>query len=210
MLLGVVGGAFYIGKIVSTPPRIYPTPSPSLPLPASTLAPAPNQTIDENANWKTYTNSKYGYSIKYPGNWYAYREFDAGPTGIAEIEIANEMLNDQEPPREGYLSVLITIYPYGFKMPMGKGIQEYLSADTDLVYFLRIENGLWPEQAFKTVHKETKIIAGREAIRFVGGNFNTPWMTNSAKGVFSFDFIGGSNSETAIADKILSTFKFTE
>lgn len=27
---------------------------------------------EEVADWKTYTNTKYGYSIKYPSDWYVY------------------------------------------------------------------------------------------------------------------------------------------
>lgn len=54
------------------------TPSPTpLPAEASTMEeiPSPIPTIDETANWKTYTNTTYGYLIKYPeGN---YLQFDA-------------------------------------------------------------------------------------------------------------------------------------
>lgn len=31
--------------------------------------PTPTSTSDETANWKTYTNKKYGFSFKYPSNW---------------------------------------------------------------------------------------------------------------------------------------------
>ena len=30
---------------------------------------APTTAPDVTANWKTYTNSTYGYSVKYPGDW---------------------------------------------------------------------------------------------------------------------------------------------
>jgi len=29
---------------------------------------------DETANWQTYTNQRYGYSIKYPANWFAHTD----------------------------------------------------------------------------------------------------------------------------------------
>lgn len=55
ILLAVAGGIFYLGRI--TAPKLQnittsPTPQPS--------------PVDETANWKTYTNTKYGYSLKYP------------------------------------------------------------------------------------------------------------------------------------------------
>lgn len=28
--------------------------------------------INENANWKTYSNTRYSYTVKYPTNWYVY------------------------------------------------------------------------------------------------------------------------------------------
>lgn len=30
---------------------------------------APMPPVDETANWKTYTNEKYGFSFEYPGGW---------------------------------------------------------------------------------------------------------------------------------------------
>ncbi|KKT75484.1 MAG: hypothetical protein UX31_C0042G0002 [Candidatus Nomurabacteria bacterium GW2011_GWA1_46_11] len=58
VLLVAVGGAYYLGKS---------SPSPTLPQPA-TSTPAP-LVVDPTANWKMYTNTKYGYGIKYPPRW---------------------------------------------------------------------------------------------------------------------------------------------
>jgi len=33
------------------------------------FAPCPTETPDETANWKTYTNREYRYSVKYPSGW---------------------------------------------------------------------------------------------------------------------------------------------
>jgi len=35
--------------------------------PQQSISPTSTKIQDETANWKTYTNSKYGFSIKYPG-----------------------------------------------------------------------------------------------------------------------------------------------
>ncbi len=42
----------------------------------------PTPTPDPTANWRTYTNTKYGYSIQYPENWFA-RESPDTMTGAA-------------------------------------------------------------------------------------------------------------------------------
>lgn len=76
-----------------------------------------------NAEWKTYTNSKYDYSIDYPGNWYN-REFgDPSITGSAftkssksndyanetiSIDINNKTLNDYGIPFETYVKTAAT------------------------------------------------------------------------------------------------------
>lgn len=57
-LLLIGGGAYYVNnqsKIVISTPQ-----------PTSTSQPTP---VDETANWKTYTNQRVGFSIKYPINW---------------------------------------------------------------------------------------------------------------------------------------------
>ncbi|PIS13969.1 hypothetical protein COT65_01365 [Candidatus Shapirobacteria bacterium CG09_land_8_20_14_0_10_47_13] len=37
--------------------------------PTTAILPTPTPTPDETANWKTYTNEKYQFSIKYPSDW---------------------------------------------------------------------------------------------------------------------------------------------
>lgn len=62
LLLLIVGGAYYLGK--SSLPAGAPLPSP-----ASTAISTPTpSTTDPTANWKTYTNSENGYTIKYPND----------------------------------------------------------------------------------------------------------------------------------------------
>lgn len=54
-------GAYILGSNQTETPILYPV------QPTPTSSPTP--TIDLTANWKTYTNDKYGYSIKYPSSW---------------------------------------------------------------------------------------------------------------------------------------------
>ena len=61
VLAGAVFGAYKLGQ-----KQVYPElgegPTPT---PVAVATP----TLDPTANWKTYTNEKYGYSIKYPAEW---------------------------------------------------------------------------------------------------------------------------------------------
>lgn len=63
LILGlVVGGAYYLGKQTPTSK----TPNPVVISQTPTPSPSPS---DETANWQTYTNTKYNFSIKYPLDW---------------------------------------------------------------------------------------------------------------------------------------------
>jgi len=48
--------------------------------------PSPSATPDETANWKTYTNTKYGYSIKFPQTW----EPNRGPGNLSDIDLSDQ------------------------------------------------------------------------------------------------------------------------
>ena len=50
-------------------PSGNPSPTVITPRATSTPTPSPSTTSDQTANWKTYTNTKYGYSFKYPADY---------------------------------------------------------------------------------------------------------------------------------------------
>lgn len=60
LIFGVVSGAFYLGR-VSTPQS-----QPQNSITTSQTTPTSTPVTDETANWKTYTNSQYNFSLKYP------------------------------------------------------------------------------------------------------------------------------------------------
>ncbi len=62
LIAAAVGGYLvYSGKISLPQKQVTQTSK-------SDASPAPTG-VDETANWKTYTNTKYGYSVKYPPDW---------------------------------------------------------------------------------------------------------------------------------------------
>ncbi len=60
LLAGLIGG-FYLAKKQSTLPLVVKT----IPTVTPSLSPTP-VTQDETANWKTYSNTQYGFSFKHP------------------------------------------------------------------------------------------------------------------------------------------------
>ncbi len=90
--LGLVGGAYFLGTQKNPAPqankngactleaKICPDGTSvgrsgpncefaSCPISNSTSSPTPTAISDQKAGWKTYTNTKYGYSFKAPGDW---------------------------------------------------------------------------------------------------------------------------------------------
>ena len=61
--------------------------SETLPIPTSKITTipspllSPQPTIDPTANWKTYTNTTYGFSLKYPHDWKILYDAQPDPTG---------------------------------------------------------------------------------------------------------------------------------
>lgn len=97
-------GAFYLGKISST---IKPIPTSISPTNYATQFQL-SLTRDETANWKTYVDTKYGYSLKYPpqlrletfttpiGNELARQSFipingNYNTDGAMEIAVSNDL-----------------------------------------------------------------------------------------------------------------------
>jgi len=70
LVIAVAGGAYYLGR--STSPKPSPAPTVTSQTPQPTSSPSPSDAspaptgAGETANWKTYTNTTFNYSIKYP------------------------------------------------------------------------------------------------------------------------------------------------
>jgi len=63
VVVGAIGGAYYLGTKKAPEPQTSTTSSPAV-----QTTPSPSSTPDETADWKTYTNTKIGFVIKYPPN----------------------------------------------------------------------------------------------------------------------------------------------
>lgn len=87
IMVGVAGGAYYLGRTTS--------PKPELQNQVVTSSPQPSPSIDETANWKTYTNIRLGFQIKYPLGW-SYRSEET--TESSPVFESPDMQRDQYTP----------------------------------------------------------------------------------------------------------------
>lgn len=91
LVVAVAGGAYYLGR-VSTKSQVNGTTQVTPTTPAPDLYREPNGSA-ATANWNIYSNSKYGYSIKYPRDltvWSAKNEHstqvDLNPSSLKEAD----------------------------------------------------------------------------------------------------------------------------
>lgn len=140
LVIAAIGGAFYLGKQTSKPSQPQNQVVTSQATPSSTqdtsrepngsaASPVPNGT-GETVNWKTYTNTKAGYSIKYPPEWYVLSPRKNDPLDSKNIRIAYDQdlkISQQLKKDETYASLDILI-----KDSDGKTAKEFLLEHEDI------------------------------------------------------------------------------
>lgn len=105
---GATFGAYRFGQR-----QAQPTPTPT---PAAVVTPTP----DATANWKTYTNTEYGYSIKYPTDWVV---LEGTTDGEDYARFFKGPYSEGEPTPQTYISILIR------KNPRKLSLDEWLEED---------------------------------------------------------------------------------
>ena len=221
-LLGIAyGGYWYFSN--NSKSKMQSSKSEDSPETPATVQEEPTSAIDEQtAGWKTYTNTKYGYSIKYPPN------FEAGEGGMASgfIESAGAITlydkDAEEPQFAPRLSINILTLGGG---TLEARVQKHFTAVA--AYSLSEE----AKKNFKTEHGidfvdnsvlsrvSRTLFRGRTAyeysirggVVFDGiGEYMTPiekhkyiWVSDNSTYLIYL-------SDDPITNQILSTFKFTE
>ena len=111
----IAGGAFYLGGQTTPKPVVTSSSQPSI---SPDVSPAPTD-AGETTNWKTYTNTKYGFSFKYPNseNW----KFISLPTPVTNedntfVAECNNRCYDKE-----------NITAFQVSLSYYKSLNEYLS-----------------------------------------------------------------------------------
>jgi len=209
-ILGV-GGYFLYTSLRANPAKpesvaIYPTP-----VSVSTPTPKPESTSSADmANWKTYANSKYNFSFKYPGSWLygeLYKQEVVYP--MLRVYLKPKTLSSTGDPTFGLINISI----YNLRIHGYKTIDDFIKS-----YCSGFENQD-PNCKFQKEAKDITV-AGSPAKLLI----NVPLPANNRTvvvqknvNIFAIQILLDKTSEKeySLADKleifnqILSTFKFT-
>ena len=85
-------GGYYLGRQTSNNsdqsglPQSYSSPTTIVSSPTAENSAQPITTPDETANWSSYSNTKYNYTVKYPTGW----EPNRGPGNISDEELKTQ------------------------------------------------------------------------------------------------------------------------
>lgn len=166
----------------------------------------PSFISDETANWKTYTNTKYGYSIKYPNAWYLWsvHPYDKGKPG----DYRYAYLTESTPPNGEVIGVSngiqITALANEKKLNSNDYIKEFVLPGEDLLHNLQNIK----IKSMKLDNVDASLVEGL----FAAGNSPGP-VIYIAKESQVFQIWGGIENMKEgrkIFDKVISTFKFSQ
>lgn len=200
-VLIIVGGLFMAGK-TGFLNKYFSVPVATTPTPVSTpnVLSSPGPSTD----WKTYTNSKHGFSFKYPAeakfsdaNADTFQVSFMGPKQTASGRTQTELA-------DGYAFAVVVID--GTKISLDEYLQKSLKD---------LENVCEPGNIGKTI--KTKV-GGKDAYTYTSnclGTFTT-YLTKNGNQIYRISelYEGFTDEDKAgykvIADKILSTFSFSK
>lgn len=200
VILGIAGGAFYLGRSTISNPSPTPAVTSQItpPLNPSTN-PAPTGS-GETDNWKTYTNTQAGISFKYPNNWIVEPYDIPGFSyfhGIIQLKIKGQ----QYGPEPATMSISYWDNPENltldkFEQKLNEGGGKYYSLDlpnAQKITIAGISSYYWKSVA-----------SACEPVRC--GRYMIPYKNK----IFDISlYLATAEQQQDIIDQILSTFKFT-
>ena len=181
-LVIVGGGGWYYYE------NYYKKPTPTPTVTPSTKEPTTTTTKDETADWKTYTNEKYGYSLKYPKDW-EYKE------NMHEGYEKGAIVGFRKPPTkdEGFYDIVIRVADAGNTLT----IDEWLARNAK------------PSIVTSPTHK-TIGVDKLPGVEFIESNMDEHKAVYLAHNKLVMSFTIAKDSKyLSIFNKMLSTFKFT-
>lgn len=185
-----IGGVF-LGKFLYAP-KTMPTPPIAVTLTprAEALTTTPIQ--DVTGNWKTYSNQKYGYQMRYPQDWYLFPDGTAAIGGENISAFANFDLN--QGPRKGSLQDLRIDVRVD---PLTRSFDDYLNA--------RSEKKV-------TTSSEEVLVDEKHGVKWTIHGLGTSYLVLVPNNGRVYSIIGPAENSTQIEifDQILSTFKFLD
>jgi hypothetical protein len=175
--------------------------------------------IDDQSYWKDYINESYGWSLRYPSNWYVYdkgfRYLDAN--GQEQWVNPKGSVFIQSEPFPSYISEGTEFSVNGLvvqfdptNVHLNDRIAELKDLSTDLV--LTTETQIGGKSAIKSIHDSNISKLPQDQIR---RNLGTIYWIDYPKGEFliltiSHPNTDGEGGHDEVYDQILSTFQFTK
>lgn len=192
IILLVVSAGILLAKSGGIP-RLVAKPTPT---PVPTQIPTPTPTVDPTSDWKTYTNTKYNYSIKYPVEWFIY---DKGTYWPSEKIYKNK----QE-------IVFVSPQQREDLTPGGFSLMNSLLIRGDLGAFIEsdIDKNIYKtEQTTLGVLPVTKVVSiAQPAMGGLETHYNFSYKGKNYEIAFPNDDLSGTHNP--VFDQILSTFRF--
>ena len=214
ILGGVVGGAWYYTKSQNSNNKSQTNPKSQNSNTASVIPTeaeesltdetgADTTTHDPTADWKTYENTKYGYTIKYPKEWYAIDKLIGGISFFEYLSIDSTFYEMKE---AGYQpgKVFVKIYPKisGSNYTIKKVIETYSSGDNYSTSVITINGIVMNKITCQLSDSGPGGMKGTQIIRFI---FN-----DNDNNIYELGYEGNPSENIIQYDQILSTFKFTQ
>ncbi len=201
LLLGVAGGVYYyIQQVPKYGMGFVPSPPEVI---RQRQTSTPSSTIDETANWKTYTNKRVGFEIKYP----------------PDVDIGTQLGMGMGPVNENEGKFLAFIFPYVAPGAHSKYGDEG-NIEINIIQFSGtvkefVNSGQTQElrRDFSSSDQPQKETINGLDMLFYDQNTSAPFPTHLAVFVgkgFAFEYYLTDTAKTLqeVPLKILSTFKF--
>ncbi len=198
LVIVIAGGALFYTNYSNNRTKSFLTPTVS-----QTPQPTP---VDETANWKTYTNNKYAFSLNYPPNWKI--EENMGSAIFFSIESPDYKFDDNNKVEEQV--TVGTKISFNILSSTGN-YSEPKEGEIPTLYFDTVNN----KQIMDKISNITNItIDGRKAAKYdLQRLFKEPLLRTRADivdktFVYRIEMMYVSPISKNIFDDILSTFKF--
>jgi hypothetical protein len=148
------------------------------------VAQKPTQLVDETANWKTYSSAKYGFTLKYPGNW-----------NYGENEIPKSV-QESASKGDGYVG------PEIFTFNLGKDDPQNADSGIGVTVIKKVnkEPAVRPDIAEGDV-----IIDDIKGVKYSGSYY-----VEKNGYIYQLYSFGGKSYYNSLFEKIVSNFKFTK
>lgn len=197
ILLLVVGSGAYYWGMQNTKYRQVNNSEASI---SKNNQPIGNPTIvNDTANWKTYTNAKYGYTIMYPEDWYV---LSPGNDGVKSVNIQNyeeSQVSEQEKKNMSLeadkMSIIIGVY------------DEPISSNQSLLEWLKSNDKYESAMVGVPESVENITFGDKSAIKlnYQSGPF---YAFSNQKTVFYAYFTPDNSNQSTTFNKIISTISF--